>query len=205
MKTYFEKTVFHGELKVKLTQLVNRPSCLSKFTILYGEPGTGKTSFAKEFAKEFSSLPVYFPVNETGLGTPIFEEIEKHTTSGILLADETKQFDKIIVVDEFHNATKNQQDKFKTLFDELGNHCRFIFILNTNSRVRGKQIHDLISPAMYSRMVRISFDVPERLVDEVVEKSKRLYPDLTETIIRATLPDHRQLALKQQMAEWEAA
>ena len=206
MKTYFDNHVFHNELEAKLLRLVDRSDRLPPFIILYGEPGTGKTSFAKWFAEEYASCMNYFPINETGLNKEVWHKISRcHTTAS--LYDEGKPISRLVILDEFHNATRNQQDKFKTLYDQISERdigVQFIFVLNTNARVVGKQIHDLLSPAMYSRMYRLSFDVPERLVDEVVEKSKRLYPGLSENEIRATLPDHRQLALKQSLAEWAA-
>jgi replication-associated recombination protein RarA len=210
MRTYFDNHVFTDELETKLLRLIDKPECLPTFTVLYGESGIGKTTFAKWFAKENATYSRYFPINESGLDKKVWADIESTFRNARLpLQDEEERtISKLVIIDEFHNAPKNAQDRFKTLYDSLDsspdNDERVIFIMNTDSRVANKQIHDLLSPAMYSRVYRLSFDVPERLVNEVLEKSKRLYPDLSESEIRATLPDHRQLAQKQSLAEWAA-
>ena len=210
MTTFFDNHVFTDELEAKLRRLIDRPERLPPFTVLYGEPGIGKTTFAKWFADENATDARYFPINETGLDKKVWERIEALTLYASLpLDEEEKTISRIAIIDEFHNAHKNHQDRFKTLYDYLEstpeNDARLIFIMNTDSRVANKQIHNLLSPAMYSRMYRLPFDVPERCVDEIVEKSKRLYPDLPETQIRAFLPDHRQLKRLQQFAELDAA
>lgn len=211
MTTFFDNHVVTDELEAKLLRLINNPDCLPTFTVLYGEPGIGKTTFAKWFANENSTHHRYFAINESGLDKKVWEDIASYFRSGLLRYEdeEERSIGKLVVIDEFHNAHRNAQDRFKTLYDELDNRPnndqRVIFVMNTDSRVANKQIHDLLSPAMYSRMYRLSFDVPERCVDEIVEKSKRLYPDLPENQIRALLPDHRQLQRLQKFAKLEAA
>ena len=211
MRTYFDNHVFTDELETKLLRLIDKPKCLPTFTVLYGESGIGKTTFAKWFAKENATYSRYFPINESGLDKKVWADIESTFRNARLpLQDEEERtISKLVIIDEFHNAPKNAQDRFKTLYDSLDsrpdNDQRVIFVMNTDSRVANKQIHDLLSPAMYSRMYRLSFDVPKRCVDEIVEKSKRLYPDLPENQIRALLPDHRQLQRLQKFAKLEAA
>ena len=131
MKTYFDIHVFHNELEAKLLRLVDRSDRLPPFIILYGEPGTGKTSFAKWFAEEYASCMNYFPINETGLNKEVWHKISRcHTTAS--LYDEGKPISRLVILDEFHNATRNQQDKFKTLYDQISERDigdRFIFVL----------------------------------------------------------------------------
>lgn len=211
MSAFFDNHVFTDELEAKLFRLIDQPEFLPTFTVLYGEPGIGKTTFAKWFAEEHSTNSRYFAINESGLDKNVWEDIASTFRSAAfrLQNQEEKAITKLVIIDEFHNASKNAQDRFKTLYDSLeatpDNDERIIFIMNTDSRVANKQIHDLLSPAMYSRMYRLSFDVPERCVDEIVDKSKRLYPDLSENQIKALLPDHRQLQRLQRFAVLDAA
>ena len=192
METFFQRFVFSDALERKLRMLVDNPEKLPPFTVLHGEPGTGKTSFAKSYADEISHDVIYKPTNESGIPSEEFKEIKKRMSAGSLYHDESCAFQKVFIFDEFHNVTKKNQDRFKTVYDEMPNDVRFIFVLNTDVN-HGKDLSSVVSPAMFSRMESINFNVAEWEIDELVVKAQQRFSDVSETVLRAKLPDFRQI------------
>jgi replication-associated recombination protein RarA len=192
METFFQRFVFPDALERKLRMLVDNPEKLPPFTVLHGEPGTGKTSFAKSFAKLLTDDVIYQPTNESGIPVDEFNEIKKRMKAISVYRDEICAFQKVFIFDEFHNVTKKNQDRFKTVYDEMPNDVRFIFVLNTDVN-HGKDLSSVVSPAMFSRMESINFNVAEWEIDELVVKAQQRFPDVSETVLRVKLPDFRQI------------
>lgn len=192
--------VLTNTLKKQLNIFITDAKKIPPFTVLYGEPGTGKTSFGKFFGESFSNDYQYFASNET-FGVSEFEDIKNYLRSRSLFKENEGGLDKVIVIDEFHNTSKKQQERFKTLYDNLDETMRIIFILNTNSSSKGyKQLTDILSPAMISRCYPLCFDISLDEVQEVVQASKKTYENLDEETILKKLPDHRILSRLNQMA-----
>jgi len=192
--------IIPAQLKKQLHFFTSNPNKLQPFSVLYGEPGTGKTSFAKYFGNKFSNDFRYFAGNE-GFGKSEYEEIKSYTRTSSLFATDDTLLEKIIIIDEFHNLNKREQERFKTLYDELDERVRLIFILNTNSRTKGrKTLSDILTPAMFSRCLHICFDIRNDELNEVIEASKKVYVNLEEAEIRKNLPDHRSLTRMNEMA-----
>ena len=80
-----------------------------------------------------------------------------------------------------------------------------IFVVNTDATKKGRLLSDVVSRPIVSRSLGLSFDIYVCDLDSVVARSKTRYPFLSEVRIRALLPDHRQLAIQNEAAEWEAA
>lgn len=193
------------KLKNQLNTFISEPNIMPSFTVLYGEPGTGKTSFAKFFGKKFSCDYKYFAANE-GLGKGEFEDIKNFLRTRSLFGERDRPIDKVIVIDEFHNATKREQERFKTLYDELDDNVKLIFVLNTVSNSKGyTQLTDILSPAMISRCYPLSFNISLDEIEEVVTVSKNVYENLDEDTIYNYLPDHRLLDRTNVMAKLNAA
>jgi replication-associated recombination protein RarA len=192
------------KLKNQLNMFVTEPNTIPRYTLLYGEPGTGKTSFAKFFAKKSSNEYFYFACNE-GLGKNQLANIESILRTRSLLNQSDCEIDKVIVIDEFHNASKKEQERFKTLYDDLDDTVKLIFILNTNSSSKGyKTLPDILSTAMISRCYSLCFDISLDEVNEVVNASKKVYENLDEETIYRYLPDHRVLERMNGMAQFNS-
>ena len=197
--------VLPESLEKRLRHYASDPSKFTRPWILYGEPGTGKTSFALDYANEFGGDVSYIACNETGMGETVFSEISDRVKSNCLFPSDDKPFQRVLVIDEFHNLAKQGQDKFKTVIDALDRDVKMIFIANTDATKKGRSLSDVVSRPIVSRSVGLSFDIYDRDLESVVARSKTRYPFLSEVRIRALLPDHRQLAIQNEAAEWEAA
>lgn len=196
--------ILTNTLKNQLNMFITEPNIMPPFTVLYGEPGTGKTSFAKYFGKKFASDYKYFASNE-GLGKNEFEDITSFLRTRSLFSESKGAIEKVIVIDEFHNASKKEQERFKTIYDELDDNVKLIFVLNTNSSSKGyKTLPDILSTAMISRCHRLCFDISLEEVNEVVNASKKVYENLDEETIYRYLPDHRALERMNGMAQFNS-
>ena len=190
--------IFPTDLERRLRMYVENPSYLPGFSLFYGEPGTGKTTFAKRYAERVSRNVVYVPTNEDNLPKDKWENIESALRTSPMIFDEdgTKHFSRIFIIDEFHNLSLNKQDKFKTIHDRLDDDVRFIFILNTDGRdgVKKGRLHHRISEAMNSRCkAKFSFDITHKDIPELLPRYRQMYPHLSDARLVGGMPDHRGL------------
>jgi len=199
-KTLIGDYILATDIERKLCDLGKHPTKLPAFSVFYGEPGTGKTSVAKRFGKLFSGQTNYYPVNESGLPEKEWGEIKNNYNGSTLPIgdDDEKVLRKVYILDEFHNLPRKKQERFKTIYDDLPDDVRFIFVLNTEGN--RKRLHHFLSPAMMSRCHPYCFDVPVSEVDEVVTKAQLVYQNLTMEKIKCLLPDHRLLERENRFA-----
>ena len=200
MNSMFNNYVFPDRLEKTLTGLVERTEVFGGFVSFYGEPGIGKTSFAKKFGENYFNDVMYVPCNEEGLPKKDWENLLSRLRSVNIFGEEANKMNRLFIIDEFHNLPRNKQDKFKTLFDRLGKDDFFIFIFNTDGN-KGKSVSHFLSQAMKSRCKNISFDVRSCENEEVLEKAISLYQHLDKDLVNDLLPDHRQLQRENQLAE----
>jgi replication-associated recombination protein RarA len=200
MNSMFNNYVFPDRLEKTLTGLVERTEVFGGFVSFYGEPGIGKTSFAKKFGENYFNDVMYVPCNEEGLPKKDWENLLSRLRSVNIFGEEANKMNRLFIIDEFHNLPRNKQDKFKTLFDQLNKDNLFIFIFNTDGNKR-KGVDHYLSPAMKSRCKNISFDVRSCENEEVLEKAISLYQHLDKDLVNDLLPDHRQLQRENQLAE----
>lgn len=164
-----------------------------KVVVLYGYPGTGKTSFAKLFAQTFAEEVDYHAMNEhtKDVDSRSFKNrllMNRKTIS--LFKDDRKKFECITILDEFHNLSPKQQDTFKVMFENLRkNDLVFVCLNTTKDRALDKQL----SEPLKSRAYCMNFNVQRREKTSHVDALSELYTTLQEAELSAWLPDMRRI------------
>ncbi len=135
--------------------------------VLYGEPGTGKTSAARILVK---SIGVDHPLEINGSSANgiecIREKIGPYARSTSVL-----QSKKAVFIDEADGMSKVAQNGLRYVIENKRN-CRFIFTANDIAK---------LTEAIRSRMLSICFDIsPVHRVDVLKRLNDRYQAKLTE-------------------------
>ena len=201
----FEDFIFTDRLTKQLKLFVERPDILRITPILcfHGFPGVGKTSFGNLLMNHLCNDPQYFPMNERSLKNNFIEEkIRPLIRTVSLLGNGGKVFPRGIFLDEFHNLTPKDQDRFKVVFDELiDREDTFVIVcLNTTGR---RNLSKCVTQPIYSRFHPINFNVRDKTdeLDEIVEKVNNRYPLLSKDQVRCWVPDMRKITREGVMSE----
>lgn len=203
MNTLLENIVLAPSLEKQLTALIEHPEKSKKFLVFHGEAGTGKTTFARKFAQANAVHETYIPVNEVKLNQVWEKKIESPLHTKPITYDDSgheKPFDRIFVIDEFHNISTNQQDRFKTVYDRLDERTLFIFVLNTDARKPSEVLSRKLSSAMYSRCFEFNFDIPKIQCAQLIPKAEEIFPNLSTERIKALMPDFRKMTQENDFA-----
>jgi replication-associated recombination protein RarA len=204
----FDKFVFNERLETELKVFIDNPQALPEVTCLWGFPGIGKTSFAKEYSSHFANRESYHPMNEiTGNLTEAFKArlpFNKNTVTLDAFIDNSGLSEKVIghvaILDEFHNLPGSKQDYFKTVFDEMNNRrdwYRIFLCINTDAkRTTPKTV---LSEPIYSRCHHINFNTSIREKDAYVDRLCDRFPNLTKHEIACWLPDVRRIEMQNKM------
>lgn len=203
MNTLLENMVLTSSLEKQLTALIEHPNKFPNFLVFHGEAGTGKTTFARKFAQVNAVHETYIPVNEIKLNQVWEKEIESPLHTKPISYDDSeheKPFDRIFVIDEFHNISTNQQDRFKTVYDRLDERTLFIFVLNTDARKPSEVLSRKLSGAMYSRCFEFNFDIPKIQCAQLIPKAEEIFSNLSTERIKALMPDFRKMTQENDVA-----
>jgi len=205
--------IFSNELKTELQFLLNNPTKLPSSLCFFGKPGNGKTTFAKFLSKEIGKEVQYYDSNnfkiEGTTSSVILKSINESSRTiplnQFVKGNETlreKPFDRVFIIDEFHNLTIQTQDGFKVVVEDMSKRNNlFIFILNTDSNIKKETYEKRVSPAMRSRFYSIQFDIKENQIEEVCEIVKQKHPHVPDDLIRQLVSnsDFRQLTMRSKM------
>lgn len=203
MTNYIDQFIFTDRLRGELQVLRTYPELLQLTPVLcfHGEPGVGKTSFAKLLCAELCADTQYFPMNERSLKNGFIEDQIKPLlrTRPIVNANEGN-ISRGIILDEFHNLSKKDQDRFKVVLDDVTD-CLVVICLNTE---QDKPLSNRLTPPILSRVHHIDFNTAKGDEDELYElvsKVKDKFPMLSATKVLGWLPDMRRIFREGKMSE----
>lgn len=143
---YVDEYVCNDELKAYITQWVSNPSTLGHL-LLYGRPGSGKTSLAKLLVNNLDCDYIYINMSdENGIDT-VRDKIKNFVTQqGFSTL-------KVVIADEFDGATPMSQNALRGIIEQFSSYSRFIFTANS---------YDKIIDPIKSRCQTIEISVPKK-------------------------------------------
>ena len=220
MNDYMDNFIFTDRLKGELQCLRTHPQVIKELTpvlCFYGWAGVGKTSFAKLLLDELcgEANVFYYPMNEGSLKANFLEQYIKprfrRSLGHLFLDGEYKPLSTGLILDEFHNLTRKDQDRFKVVFDDVVHSpCIDVVIMCCNieppeSKVRKYSLSQVLTEPILSRVHRINFNpMPGRLEEETNElwqKAINKFPLLCPVMVKTWVPDFRRIVREGKMSE----
>ena len=198
MTAFNEKFVFIDRVEEQLNELLQHPDSMPNLISFYGEPGCGKTSFADFLIKHLGVSHRYLPMNEGGINQKWIEQNRCWFENSNVLFDQEKCPNKITVLDEFHNLSMKEQDRFKTIFDAVPDTHLVIVICNTTI---SRSIDKVLSSPILSRLHGIDFNLYQDELDPMVDKVYEKYPFSDPDTIKMQLPDMRTIVRNAELAQ----
>jgi len=194
--------VFTKEHEERMLSLIRNPKEFPRFLVFYGEPGTGKTTMARRFAKEFAHDEVYLPMNEVDLSSVWKSRIQNALMTMPIVNDysESKEFDRVFIIDEFHNVSVNKQNRFNTIIERCYDRMLFIFVLNTDATKSSEVLSKRLSPAMRSRCCAFNFNMTNSESIALLSKAEEVFKNLSRDQIKRYLPDFRKIEQENRIA-----
>ncbi|HIG27607.1 MAG TPA: hypothetical protein EYQ50_07310 [Verrucomicrobiales bacterium] len=211
----FDDFILFDRLKKQLSFYDNNPQHIQTALCFHGMPGIGKTSFAKYLAYKHSKCVTYLDVKNTKHA--LYKDWHKEVgyTDLETLLDDTKYFDRAIILDEWGDMKTVQQEWWKVPIQEMIElpHTKLLIIicLNTSPFTEDKthSLEKQMIKAIRSRCMPniIDFCPKSGEEEDVVKSFMERFPDLDEEQFYATYPDIRAvIALGEQskaMKEWD--
>lgn len=155
--------------------------------LLYGSPGTGKTTLAKILVSELDAEHLFLNCSEVGI------DIVRTT---ITQFSQTKSFNgkmKIVICDEMDSASSDAQRGLRNTMEENAGYCRYILTSNYINRIiqplQSRCQSLLLAPPIAGIVKRVGYILKNEniVVDEdnkkkLVRLVKRLFPDTRKCI-----------------------
>lgn len=206
----FKDFIFPERIEDQLLELFVSGS--PNLICFHGNPGIGKSSFARAYSKALAEYVTTDAVNEIGanfITRKYLEEMKiglKQTTVDFssFMEEEVSRFryQRAHILDEFHDLTIRAQNRYKARFEDLRDDELCIVTLNTTNT---RTVRDVLSPAIFSRLHCINLDIRRSEFKEVAAKVSERYPLLSEATILSRLPDLRSLTREGRFSERLAA
>lgn len=186
----FDDIALPSQLRDKLQKMFDSKEVMNM--LLYGKPGTGKTTVAKIFVNS----DMYETIELNGSVQTSIDDIRKTVQN---FATSCSMFDahKICFIDEADYLSKNAQAGLRNVIESTSKNCRFIFTANDISKIH---------PALCSRLLMINFDLTSSQTTEAmnlyikktIEKLKIQNENLDESRVKRLIeiyyPDYRAIA-----------
>lgn len=155
--------------------------------LLYGNPGTGKTSLAKILVDVLDAEHLMLNCSEVGIDT---------VRTTITQFSQTKSFNgkmKIVICDEMDSASSDAQRGLRNTMEENASYCRYILTSNYINRIiqplQSRCQSILLAPPIEGIVKRIGFILKNEQIEidadnkkKLVKLVKRLYPDTRKSI-----------------------
>jgi len=189
--------IFSDRLEKELRFLLENPLRIPNVLCFFGKPAAGKTSFARflcaQVAGETNYLDSVSHAADRSTAASVVQDLTVILRYRTLYPDD-KVFEKAAILDEFHNFTATRQDYFKIIFDRVlsPSSMRSLIIICVNTCEKNP-IETVLTPAIYSRCHKINFDVLPDEISEVTDKAISRMPGVNPELIRANLPDWREV------------
>ena len=186
----FEDFVFTDRLSTQLSWFLDNPGRTPNVLCFYGEPGIGKTSFARFLANTICGTHHYHDLSTLDLGNPFFKSMKRTcSTVGLFGAEDGYAFNRGVILDEFHDLRPKDQDRFKYIVEEFSG-VLFIICLNTSV---SREIGKVLTPAIQSRCHLVDFNVLNSEREALAIKVQGKFSKLTYEQIFRLLPDMRRI------------
>lgn len=155
--------------------------------LLYGSPGTGKTSLAKILVNTLDAEHLLLNCSEVGIDT---------VRTTITQFSQTKSFNgkiKVVICDEMDSASSDAQRGLRNTMEENAGYCRYILTSNYVNRIiqplQSRCQSLLLAPPIEGIVKRIGYILKNESIDidsdnkiKLVKLVKRLYPDTRKCI-----------------------
>lgn len=188
--TSFDELVISDDIKSRLEKMRDTNNVMNM--LLYGKPGTGKTSAAKIFIdfEQFDALTINGSL-ETSV-EDVRSQIRNFSSACSLFGHQ-----KIVFIDEADYLSKNAQAGLRKVIEDSSENCRFIFTANELKKIQ---------PALCSRLLLVNFDMTASQIQKslanyktrVMQLMTNKFPDLDSSrvlqIIDMHYPDYRSVA-----------
>lgn len=186
----FDEIALPSQLKDKLKKMYELKEVMNM--LLYGKPGTGKTTVAKIFvdSEMFDAIALNGSI-DTSIDD-IRNKVQNFATS-------YSMFDahKICFIDEADYLSKNAQAGLRNLIEATSKNCRFIFTANDISKIH---------PALCSRLLPINFDLTssqtteamnlyiKKTIEKLKIQNEKIDESRVKRLIEIYYPDYRAIA-----------
>lgn len=186
----FDDIALPSQLRDKLQKMFDSKEVMNM--LLYGKPGTGKTTVAKIFVNS----DMYETIELNGSVQTSIDDIRK-TVQNFATSCSMFNAHKICFIDEADYLSKNAQAGLRNVIESTSKNCRFIFTANDISKIH---------PALCSRLLTINFDLTSSQTTEAmnlyikmtIEKLKIKNENLDESRVKRLIeiyyPDYRAIA-----------
>lgn len=180
---YVDEYVCNDDLKDKIKHWVSDPSSLGHL-LLYGKPGSGKTSLAKLIVTNIDCDYIYINMSdENGIDT-VRDKIKNFVTQ--------QGFSnmKVVIADEFDGATSMGQNALRGIIEQFSAYSRFIFTANS---------YDKIIDPIKSRCQTIEISIPKKsaiakwIVNILISESVSYTNEIVAEYIEQHYPDFRKI------------
>lgn len=155
--------------------------------LLYGNPGTGKTSLAKILVNVLDAEYLLLNCSEVGIDT---------VRTTITQFSQTKSFNgkiKIVICDEMDSASSDAQRGLRNTMEENAGYCRYILTSNYINRIiqplQSRCQSILLAPPIEGIVKRVGYILKQESIEvssenkvKLVKLVKRLYPDTRKVI-----------------------